>query len=230
LPAKLDAKPEYSQRITRLLGYLGMKQVPFAEILDVDQGAVSNWVRGKNRPQPDKFIEMAGLAVGEEREWFLLQAGVKPSDLREMALDDKGPTIDSASPTVEIKIFKSAGAGSFRSVDETPDHVVAFPRAWLPTTQKLVGLVVEGNSMSPLIESGFIVIVDRTRRTLALALNHIVAASDGAGVAIRRLVKSGSGYWLKPQNLNADNEEVPVTPSTRIIGVVVKWIGQSPRM
>jgi SOS-response transcriptional repressor LexA len=210
-----------------LRGRLKLKQIPFARRVGVDQGAVSNWERGKNRPQPEHFVTLAGLADGHEKVWFLKQAGVTDAALRASAELETSQTLDDeALECVEIKVFKSAGAGSFRSVDETPDHTVDFPRAWLPTTQKLVGLVVEGDSMSPLIETGFIVIVDRTKKTAASALNHIVAASDGAGVAIRYLTESGGRYWLQPHNLNIENRAVPVEPSTRIIGVVIKWIGQ----
>ncbi len=80
--------------------------------------------------------------------------------------------------------------------------------------------------MSPLIESGFIVIVDLTQKTLDTALNRIVAASDGTGVAIKHLVRAGGEYWLQPNNLNLDNRASRVGPDTEIIGVVVKWIGQ----
>jgi SOS-response transcriptional repressor LexA len=40
------------------------------------------------------------------------------------------------------------------------------------------------------------------------------------------LVENGGGLWLQPHNLNVENRAVPVGAKTRIIGVVVKWIGR----
>ena len=124
-------KPEYSTRISKLLARLNLKQAPASLRLNVDQGAISNWVRGKNRPSPENFVSLAGLAEGVEKAWFLQQAGITDAVLKASAEVETSRELISIADSVEIKVFRSAGAGSFRSVDETPDHTVALPRAWL---------------------------------------------------------------------------------------------------
>jgi SOS-response transcriptional repressor LexA len=203
---------------------LMLDQKEFANLVGVKQPIVSQWETAKHRPSSLALAKIGDIS-GDDKVWWYERAGRKFTEQIESgartSLDREGD-----AQHIEIKVFKSAGAGAFRSVDETPDYTVPFPRAWLPTTQKLVGLVVEGDSMSPLIETGFIVIVDRTKKTAASALNHMVAASDGGGVAIKYLVERDDGYWLAPHNMNIDNLPTRVGPSTRIIGVVVKWVGQ----
>ena len=202
-----------------------LSRLALSQSLGVSKTTVSNWELGFNEPGATTYRKIAELALPPDKEWFLRKSGSSDKEIEVLA-GTGAPSTDRGNECVDIKVYKSAGAGAFRSVEETPDHTVPFPRAWLPTTQKLVGLVVEGDSMSPLIETGFIVIVDRTKKTAASALNHIVAASDGTGVTIKHMVERDDGYWLTPHNMNIENRPTPVGPSTRIIGVVVKWIGQ----
>ena len=82
---KRPDKPDYAARIAHLRKRLNLKQIPFAHRLQVDQGAVSNWERGKNRPHPEAFVKLAGLADGPEKLWFLGQAGITEPFLREHA-------------------------------------------------------------------------------------------------------------------------------------------------
>jgi SOS-response transcriptional repressor LexA len=219
---RLDS--EAADHITKWMQTLGIERHEASKLLGVTKQAVSNWEYGINEPKRDIYARMADKSSGAEKQWFLTKIGLSVNDAEVLAGTASDPVLDEQG--IEIKVFKSAGAGSFRSVGETLDHTVVFPRAWLPTTQKLIGLVVEGDSMSPLIETGFIVIVDLMKNTKALAVNHIVAASDGDGVAIRYLIENGGTLWLQPHKMNADNHAVPVGRDMRIIGVVVKWIGQ----
>ena len=220
----IHVDPQAAVYIKKWRESLGLTRLQAARRLGVSKTAVSNWELSVNEPKREIYGRMAEEANVSDKKWFFTKLGL--SETNAASLTGSQRDSDGDEDSIEIKVFKSAGAGVFRSIDETPDHVVSFPRAWLTTTQKLVGLVVAGDSMSPLIETGFIVIVDRTRRTAATALNHIVAASDGVGVAIKYLVERDGGYWLTPHNMNIDNRPTPVGPSTRIIGVVVKWIGQ----
>jgi SOS-response transcriptional repressor LexA len=221
---RLDS--EAADHITKWRQTLGIKRLEASKLLGVTKQAVSNWELSVNEPRKEIYARMAERSSGSEKQWFLSKIGLSINDAE--ALAGTAAPIVPDGEGIEIKVFKSAGAGSFRSVDDIPDHSVIFPRQWLPTTQKLVGLVVEGDSMSPLIETGFIVIVDRTKKSKAAALNHIVAVGDGDGVAIRWLLEIDGDLLLQPHNRNIENRAVPVRPDTRIIGVVIKWIGQPP--
>jgi len=66
-----DNKP-LSQRVRELRGKL--KQEDFARRVGVDQTTISNWERGIGKPTPDSLVELANLAEGEARTFFLRQA------------------------------------------------------------------------------------------------------------------------------------------------------------
>jgi SOS-response transcriptional repressor LexA len=221
-------RPPLAEAIFKLRKSRRQTQIEVSKELGVYQSAIVRWERGIDMPPTKALLMLSEMAPESEKQWWRDQASAR------VGFDLEGAEVPHPPPSqkekedlyAQIKVYKSAGAGAFRSVDEMPDHTVMFPRAWLPSRQKMVGLLVHGNSMSPLIEDGFIVIADLTRNTKTLALNHIVAASDGYGVAIRYLVEIGGSLWLQPHNMNVENRAVPVGRDMRIIGVVVKWIGQ----
>lgn len=210
-PRKYEDVSEVARKIQQLRGkrsqteFAALLHERFGGVPKVTPSSLSKWESGRARPVSKVLAKFAEIASGELSSFFLREAGA----------------VDALS----LNIYKSAGAGAFRFVDEEADQTVVFPRAWLPASPKLVGIVVEGSSMSPIIESGFIVIVDRAKKTLEEARGRIIAASDDGGVAIRTLEKRGDTYWLVPRN-EAGHSAAMATPTTRIIGVVVKWIGQ----
>ena len=82
--------------------------------------------------------------------------------------------------------------------------------------------------MSPLIESGYIALVDRTQTNWPALVNRIVAVGDGEGLSLKWLRKLGKAYVLVPNNLNADNQMISVTPQHQVFGKVERWIGEPP--
>ena len=215
-------KGNLSSRIASLRKRLGMKQTPFAELIGTKQNVVSEWENGLYDPSPASLI-LLGKHDPDDPLWWYERAGPKFAARQRSFL----LTSSLARDSVEIKVYSSAGAGAFRSVEETPQSVISFPRGLLASTREIVGLRVHGESMSPLIPDGSIVIVDQTRRTAEAARDHIVAAAEDGGVAIRWLVRSGDLYWLHPNN--PEHRPVAVEPSTRLIGVVIKWIAEPPQ-
>jgi transcriptional regulator with XRE-family HTH domain len=67
---------EFAFRICKLKADLGLKQKDFARALQTEQGTVSKWLNGKSKPFPDAFVRLSRLAMGEERAFFLNEAGV----------------------------------------------------------------------------------------------------------------------------------------------------------
>jgi transcriptional regulator with XRE-family HTH domain len=66
-------------RLAALKESLGVKnQIDFAAALGTDQGTVSRWLNGKSRPLPETLIEMANLAEGADKLFFLEEAGLAP--------------------------------------------------------------------------------------------------------------------------------------------------------
>ena len=78
--------------------------------------------------------------------------------------------------------------------------------------------------MSPLISTGDIVIVDMRKRSRTAFIGGIVAVSDGEGVSVKYLRKSGNQLLLVPHNPDIDNPEIEVAERHRVVGLVLGWV------
>jgi transcriptional regulator with XRE-family HTH domain len=74
---KKDELPPYAQRLRELRAKLGFRnQTEFAAALGTRQATVSRWLNGTARPLPEVFTRIAALAHGEDRIFFLKEAGI----------------------------------------------------------------------------------------------------------------------------------------------------------
>ena len=123
-------RPVLAQRIVDLRKSLGRgKQIEFAQRLETDQGTVSKWESGRQRPAPEVLVRMAQLADGAASLYFLEEAGLPPA-----FLDGKKmlPELKSASTAV---VARSMSDRAFKASAERER-----PREWDP---ELMILVIE---------------------------------------------------------------------------------------
>ncbi|HEY1767798.1 MAG TPA: S24 family peptidase, partial [Terracidiphilus sp.] len=232
----------FVKQIVGLRERLGMRQVAFAERLGVDQGTVSKWERGKTRPTSEAFVRLAGLAQGVEKLFFLEEAG-----LPEEFLDGKPmlPELrDAAAATVADALARDSGeiveipllrdpvaAGNPRAINERDIQArVPFLRRWLPRGGKLFAFRVTGDSMAPIVNEGYTVIIDAEQRDPKHLVGQMVAAREDDGVTIKWLRKDKDIYLLVPQHVSIRIPVRIMRPSEDwgIVGVVVKWVGSPP--
>jgi transcriptional regulator with XRE-family HTH domain len=77
MAAEEKEPPLWPLRLRALKAKLGYtRQSDFAAALDTRQGVVSTWLSGESRPVPEAFIRIAKLASGEDRVFFLKEAGI----------------------------------------------------------------------------------------------------------------------------------------------------------
>lgn len=76
MPKTKEELPPLPRAIRRLQVSLKLNQEAFAERLGVDQGTISKWVNGRAKPTPDSLVELASLADGVEKLFFLQEAGL----------------------------------------------------------------------------------------------------------------------------------------------------------
>ncbi len=88
-PRRDEMEMELGLRIQALREGLGLTQARFAETLQVSQGAVSRWEKGRHAPSEHVLGKIAGLA------------GITSAELRYGARDAKG---DSAGANGHLKI------------------------------------------------------------------------------------------------------------------------------
>jgi SOS-response transcriptional repressor LexA len=225
MKTKPREKPEYSARISRLRKFLNLKQIPFARRLSVDQGAVSKWEAGKNRPEPSTFVRLAGLAHGVEKRWFLEQAGVADVSSPEPTKTRK--RIDDRLVWVPL-LHDPVGAGLLRNVSEIDvDREIPFAADLMPNGGKLRAFKVSGDSMAPIINDGYVIVVDAAQRDPRKLVGQMVAAREDDGITIKWLRKDKGEYLLVPQHVSPriDVRIMRAEDDWGIVGVVVKWIG-----
>ena len=107
------------------------------------------------------------------------------------------------------------------------DMELPFASKLMPHGGKLRAFRVSGDSMAPIVNDGYIVVVDVAQQDPKRLTEHMVAAREGDGVTIKWLRKDKDVYLLVPQHVSP---RIPVRIMRQeddwgIVGVVLKWIG-----
>ena len=216
-----EVRPLIASKISDLLTRPGMSQEVLAKACNVDQTIVSRWKSGQRTPGPGSLLSIAHLVPeNEKEEWFGL-AGV-PKVV---------PPSDIAHKTVPLFKGKIA-AGHGREVEGEIEKELPFPKEWFGPGSRIVALKVDGDSMAPLVNSGYYVLVDISQRDIKRLAGHMVAARATHGCTLKWLRKdSDTGFFqLIPQHVSEAYPVRTITPENEhefgIIGRVVRWIGE----
>ena len=216
--------PEVGARLRKLRREkLQSDQKDFARLLGVSQATVSQWERGDYLPSPMALMAIGKLA-GDDRDWWFEKAGPEYLEHDQTIARYKKTWTAEGDENRTVLVFGTAGAGPFRLVPEEAEAKVSLPRAWLGPSSGVVGLRVLGDSLSPLIESNYIVFVDTTGRPTSEHLDHLVAVTDGEGVTIKYLRRMQGKMYLVPHNLTVDNPVLPFTAEMHLVGRVIGWL------
>ncbi len=218
---KAENRPELATRIRALRLLCGLTQEQMAKLCGgVRQSVVARWEEGKFEPPGQALVKMARLAPADERWWWLQKAGLEKSDLIVKQVGEG---------FVRVAVLKDpVAAGSGRAIDETEiDHYLMFPKE-VVGSGTVTGLRVNGTSMWPIIDEGFIVLVDTSQNDPRRLVDSIVAAREGEGVTIKYLRKRDKVFILAPSHPSPSHPPILLGPENdaAIIGKVIKWIGQ----
>jgi SOS-response transcriptional repressor LexA len=211
-----------SERVKALRKARGWNQVQLAELTGVSQGQVSLWEKGINRPSPAVLALLARHADDADRAMWVAEAGMSQF----IEADDE-------SEMRHVPVLKdAAAAGTPRAVDPANIELqLTLPRRWLPRSGKLFALHVKGDSMAPVVNDGYLVLVNVSERRPSELVGRMVAARDSdGGVTIKWLRKDDDMFFLVPQNTS---ERHPIRMlrdegDWSIVGEVVKIIGDPP--
>jgi SOS-response transcriptional repressor LexA len=135
---------------------------------------------------------------------------------------------------VFIPLLKdSAAAGTPRALDEKNIETQLEIPAWMcPKAKGCVAIRVTGDSMSPILEDGYIVLVDTTQRDPKKLVNEMVAARDSeGGVTFKWLRKMKNVYVLMPNHTSLRHDPIVIDSDDdyAVVGRIVHFIGQPPR-
>lgn len=157
-----------------------------AQILDISEGTVRNYLKDITAPDYDLVAVMA-KEMGVHPNWLFSGTGEPSPSAVTYELDEKRRLRESAGAKtlnepggfaaafefVQVPFFEvpvSAGAGRY-ALSDAPNHTIAYRRDYLNRrgliASNLVELPIAGDSMSPELESGDTVLVDKSRTNVA---------------------------------------------------------------
>lgn len=200
------AQERFSENLRTLLYKKNKTQSALAEYMNVSTAGVSKWYTGESMPRMDKIARIAD---------FL---GVDVNDL----LNKPSSTFPNAVSIGKYKIpvVGNVAAGSPICADEEVMEYIDYPK----NPDGVFGLYVHGDSMTPRIHDGDIVLVDQN--AIYADGDIVVATVNGEDGCCKRLKMYKDGISLISLNtayepMYYSKQEVNDLP-VRIVGRVVE--------
>lgn len=200
----------FARNLNRFLEINEKNQADIATLLNVSQAAVSNWCKGIKMPRMDKVQALA--------DYF----GINKSDL----LEDK-PEPHEKPRGVKIPVLGDVAAGiPIEAIEDIIDYEEIDED--LARRGEFFGLRIKGNSMSPRIQNGDVVIV-RVQPD-AESGDIVIAKVNGDDACCKKLLKHADGITLLSFNQDYEplsfNKQDIVSLPVSIIGKVVELRGK----
>ena len=107
--------------------------------------------------------------------------------------------------------------------------MIAAPKDWCPHPSTTSCLRVRGNSMSPLIHDGYILVVDFSQSNVGDLNGKIVIASHhDKGLTVSRLKRYDHTVVLQSENASYESITLSGKQKWKIVAKVLWWIGKAP--
>lgn len=199
-------------RIQKRMEQLGLKQTDLVERTGISKGALSSYLSGRYVPkQTNTYLIAEALNVDEA---WLMGADVPMERKNKTSSKEKG---------IEINVLGSVAAGiPIEAIEDIIDTEEISEK--LAKTGKFFGLRIKGDSMSPDICNGDVVIV--RQQDDAESGDIVIAMVNGDEATCKRLRKYKDGIELIPKNPSYDTLEFSKTEIIKkpvhIIGKVVE--------
>jgi DNA-binding XRE family transcriptional regulator len=237
---------ECARRIRQLRAELQLTQHAMAELLHVRPQVLASWEQGRRVPSAESYRRLAALAPPERAWYFLEQMGVTQNLVRA-----KWP---GRAPQRAARRSLSQGSARIRITDSKAvplnlgpllrrnrplepgevsdadiESVIAVPGNLLPEKEDAyIAIRQEGNAMAPVLEDGFVVVVDQTRRNPSRLADKLVAAWSEDELHLRWLQPAprGQGFLLRPENPAFSALHLKNPAADHILGQIVFWWGK----
>lgn len=229
-----DAEQLYAQ-IEARRSELGLTQAQLGEIAfgRSDTSAIQNIRRGAS-----PSFERLG-AIADALDFELYFGPRRPQPTAEVSPVDQGMAQQSAefSPIPVYDAALAAGQG-WNNEHSVCIGEIAFRKSWLRENRvsvaDAVAAHVEGDSMSPSIHSGDMILIDRSKRLVKprkrapqdTRPSPIYALLDGGKARVKRIERPGEGLIILQSDNPAYGPEVKTgsdIEALNIIGKVVWW-------
>ena len=219
--------------------------------------AISRWERAISEPPANTYIELGNIA-GDPLCWYFWgRAGLSREDLmrvvprlqerlRQVQMPEfsmvnagsgtKKSGADAKLQLVAIPLLKTVAASLGEKGDDHTllhdapvESMIAAPKDWCPNPATTSCLRVRGNSMSPLIQDGYILAVDFAQNDLrALDGKIVIAWRKDIGLSVSRLKRYDHTVVLQSENAGYESITLSAKQKWKIVAKVLWWIGRAP--
>jgi len=240
--------------IVRLRQRLRLSQTAFGHEVNSSAMGVSRWERGAQEPSSQSYIEL-GILAGDPDCWFFwARAGLRREDLMRVlpkprngrgrirtqdleilhdgARSKKDEDIQlMALPLLTIVAASNGQKGELSDIlhDAPVESYLAAPRSCCPNPESTFCLRVLGESMTPLISSDYILVVDSSQTDRSKLNGKIVLAwNKDLGLTLSRFRRYDRTAVLHPDNRDFQSITIDRANPWKVIARVLWWIGKAP--
>ncbi|PUB12585.1 LexA family transcriptional regulator [Paenisporosarcina sp. OV554] len=201
-----DLKNIMAKNLKYYIDKKGLNQTDIAQILDIPEMTMSNWMKAKTYPRIDKIQLLA--------DYF----HILRSDLTE-----EKPTnlIEVSSQTKRIPILGIIACGDPILAEENVEGYMYESSDNLPSGN-LFGLIVKGSSMEPTIPNGSKVLI-REQSEVETGEIAAVLVNGNTEATLKRIKKQGDLIILMPDNASHEPYIVTESNPARIIGKAIRF-------
>ncbi|KAA6447555.1 LexA family protein [Bacillus swezeyi] len=202
----LKLKKIMANNLKKQLLRKGISQTMMARDLNIPEMTVSNWVKGKTYPRPDKIQLMA--------DYF----GITRTQLTEEAPTNLTPL---ASQTVPIPVLGTIACGEPILAEENITEYIYESPDQLPSG-KIFYLKAKGTSMEPTIPDGSYVLVREQPEVENGAIAAVLVNGD-TEATLKRIKRQGNMVVLMPDNPKYSPYIITSDNPARIIGQAMQF-------
>lgn len=209
----MDDKEQKKIFSSNLLYYLGdTPQIDVAKAIGVSPQTFNTWVKGIALPRMGKVQLLA--------DYFKIQK----SDLIDERVVPKPSSTPLTGTCIRIPVLGRVAAGApIEAIEEIIDYEEIDDQ--LAAIGDLFGLKIKGDSMTPRICDGDVVVVHK--QPTAESGEVVIATVNGDDAICKRLMIYGSAVLLRSNNPAYEDIDVTGREDFRIIGKVVELRGKS---
>lgn len=229
-------RPTYSVTIREVRGE--RTQAEFARLCNVTQVTISRWESGSDEPTSSAYARLATLCGQPHRTYFWELSGFQDLLPQEpnMASQSLPATAVAISRRDEMRtgvryvpLLRDGVATPqvLAQDDSLVSELLPFPQHWFLGASQLIAVKAKGESMSPLVPNGSIVVVDTSRQDPEALVGCIVAIREPNGITLKWLQRDGETYILVPEHASAEQPATVLRSEgdNSLVGSVVKWVG-----
>jgi len=196
----------FTKLLERKYGSIRGAQTKLSEDLGVNQSSVSNWISGRNFPNPDLIKKMADLFNVSEQEVRMCLSD------EEFTQEVKAVPLTKTN-TIQLPILADVPAGLPEFSDRDVEVFVDIPRFMFPQADYVVRCI--GDSLEPKIHKGDFCVI-RTMRDAIDGRAMLVRTENGSCM---KVIKKTKGI---PQLCSTNPKYKPFTPKMLdILGLII---------